>query len=60
MGTVARAYDLARSGQIASIEELKRQLRREGQEAVLAHIQGSLSRELVKLIDESRGGADRA
>ena len=60
MGTVARAYELARSGQISSIEELKRQLRREGEESVLAHVQGSLSRELCKLINESRSRIDRA
>ena len=55
MGTVQRAYELARSGKCASIEDLKRQLRHEGHEAVLAHIQGSLSRELGRLIVESQG-----
>ncbi len=54
MGTVERAYELARSGECASLEDLRRKLRREGHEAVLAHIQGSLARELGRLIAESQ------
>ncbi len=50
MNTVSRAYELARYGQCASSDDLRPQLRREGQEAVAAHIRGSLARELGRII----------
>jgi len=48
MGTVERAFHFAPS--CGSIEELRAKLMREGHTNIDAHLQGSLRRELKKLL----------
>lgn len=50
-GTVERAFELA--PQCTSIDELRSKLLREGHTQVDAHLQGSLRRDLVKLLRSS-------
>ena len=50
-GTVERAYQLA--PMCGSIEELRNKLVREGYTSVDAHLQGSLRKELSKLVKAS-------
>lgn len=53
--TVERAYELARSGKCLKIEDLVRQLKAEGFEAVEAHMSGSSIRaELRQLCKAAR------
>lgn len=47
-GTVERAFQLARECQ--SIEEVRARLQKEGFTNVDAHLQGSLKKELMKLV----------
>jgi hypothetical protein len=44
-GIIERAFQLARSGDYSSMEDLKRRLAREGYEAVSAHLSGRLTRD---------------
>lgn len=44
IGTVARAFELARSGRCESIQELEKTLIREDYEDVLAHLSGPFIR----------------
>jgi hypothetical protein len=41
IGTVERAFELARSGKYLSVDEVRRQLRTEGSTDVQAHLGGS-------------------
>lgn len=42
VGIIERAFELARSGEYRSLDELKRRLAREGYEAVAAHLAGRM------------------
>lgn len=53
--TVERAYELARSGQYATITQIRMQLRREGYSHVDGHTVGlGLRRELTRLMRAGR------
>ena len=55
MTTIERAFELARSGEFASVGEIKRRLKEERFDAVEAHLQGpSISRQLKRLCDSAR------
>jgi len=54
-GSLARAYDLASAGAVATFEELVRKLRREGFPTVLTDLRGVLvRRDLRRLIGRAR------
>lgn len=48
IGTVHRAFELA--PECTSLEELRRKLKREGYSSVDDHVQGSLKKELLRLL----------
>jgi hypothetical protein len=48
--TVERAFELARSGRVSTLTELRRQLSREGHEAVEAHLAGAAIRKQLAQI----------
>lgn len=53
--TVVQAFALARSGRFSSVEEIERELRREGFHSVQQHLSGpTMKRQLRELISESR------
>jgi hypothetical protein len=53
--TIERAFELARSGEYQSIQDLERQLRSEQYEAVPQHLQGpSIRKELQALMRAAR------
>jgi hypothetical protein len=52
--TIERAFELARSGNHRSIEDIRRQLTREGHSGIYGHLSGSLIRkQLARLIASS-------
>ena len=54
MNTVERAFDLARSGECASIDELQRRLNREGYSLAPSHLASpTLRKQLIALIKEA-------
>jgi hypothetical protein len=59
--TIARAFELARTGAIANLEELVRALKGEGYEQVEAHLRcsPSLNRELRSICRNSWAGAGK-
>lgn len=55
MGTVERAFQLARSGDCASLEDIRVLLAKEGYELVSAHLAGpTLRRALLQLCIDAR------
>jgi hypothetical protein len=53
--TLERAFELARSGECATVADIRVRLKRERFEAVEAHLQGqSIQRQLRRLCDEAR------
>lgn len=57
IGTVQRAFELARSGGYASVAEIRAQLIRERFTSVNEHLTGpSLRRDLAKLCKDARAG----
>lgn len=59
VGTVERAYQLARSGRCRSVGDIRAELKREGLGAVDSHLAGpSLRRELSRLCLEARPSPD--
>ncbi len=55
ISTVERAFELARSGACASVNDLRQRLRREGYDAVHLHLHGaSINRQLVELIHAAK------
>jgi hypothetical protein len=56
--TVVQAFALARSGRFSSVEEIERELRKEGFHSVQQHLSGpTLRQQLRELIAESRAMA---
>lgn len=56
LGTVERAYQLARSGRFTKIEHIRSRLISEGYEAVQQHLGGpTLRRDLTRLCREAQG-----
>ena len=41
-GTIARAFQLAREGKCQSVEDIRRQLRRERYQSIESHLSGAL------------------
>ena len=59
--TLERAFDLARSGECTSVEDIRRQLKRERFDQVEAHLAGaSINRQLRALCDKARAGSQAA
>jgi hypothetical protein len=55
MGTVERAFELARTGEVDSLQALERRLSAEGWEQVFQHLSGgALKRQLAALIHAAR------
>jgi hypothetical protein len=55
LGTVERAFELARSGEFRTIEEIASRLKQERQESVDAHLTGgSIRKELRQICAETR------
>jgi hypothetical protein len=54
MATIERAFELARSGDYSSIEDIRKQLRRERQSNVDAHLHGSLLVDLRKAMKAAK------
>lgn len=50
IGTVERAFQLARSGKCQSLRDVRQKLRREQYDAVEAHVTGTLGRQLTALM----------
>ncbi len=51
---IERAFELAKSGRVSSVEDIARQLKREHYEAVLSHLSGnSIRRQLTEVIKQS-------
>lgn len=58
---IERAYELARTGDYATVTEIKSQLRRERYAEVDTHLYGlGLRRELMRLCEENGGRSSRA
>jgi hypothetical protein len=56
LGTVERAYQLAKSGQCTRLDDIRSRLIHEGYEAVQQHLGApSLRRDLTRLCREGRG-----
>lgn len=54
LSTVERAYELARSGTVRSVDEIRAKLTREGHESVIAHLSGpTLKRDLNRLCKDA-------
>ncbi|RYD28177.1 MAG: hypothetical protein EOP89_03110 [Lysobacteraceae bacterium] len=54
--TVERAFELARSGECSSVNDLRQRLRREGYDAVHLHLHGSsINRQLIELMHAAKG-----
>jgi len=59
ISTIERAFILARSGDYASVSDIRLALKRERFDSVEAHLAGpSLGRQLRRLCEEARGGAN--
>jgi hypothetical protein len=53
--TVERAFELARSGSCASVQDIRRRLKSEGYDQVEAHLSGpSLGKQLRRLCEDAR------
>ena len=53
--TLERAFELARSGSCASVQDIRRRLKSEGFDQVAAHLAGpSLGKQLRRLCEEAR------
>jgi hypothetical protein len=53
--TVERAFEIARSGAVRTIDDIRARLNREGFEGVQAHLSGAtLKRQLKALMDSRR------
>ena len=58
VGVIERAFELARSGEYRSLEELKRRLSREGYESVASHLAGRLTKgQLTAMMTAAAGEA---
>jgi hypothetical protein len=56
--TVERAFELARSGSCASVQDIRRQLKSEGHDQVEAHLAGpSLGKQLRRHCEDARKAA---
>ena len=54
--TIERAFELARSGECSSVNDLRQRLRREGYDAVHLHLHGSsINRQLIELMHAAKG-----
>ena len=59
--TLERAFDLARSGEFTSVEEIRRKLKQERFDQVEAHLAGaSINRQLRRICDAARADSSRA
>ena len=59
--TLERAFELARSGECATVADIRLRLKRERFDSVEAHLQGqSIQRQLRRLCDEARAVAEEA
>jgi hypothetical protein len=59
LGTVERAFQLARSGRFSRLDDLRRALRHEGHESIEQHLSGpSIRRDLARLCREAQGVSD--
>lgn len=57
--TLERAFELARSGGCASVQDIRRRLKSEGYDQVEAHLAGpSLGKQLRRLCEEARKAAE--
>ena len=57
--TVERAFELARSGSCATVQDIRRKLKSEGYDQVEAHLSGpSLGKQLRRLCEEARQGME--
>ena len=57
ISTVDRAIELARSGQMRSVNEIRQRLRREGHDAVHQFLHGpAINRQLIDLIRAATNG----
>ncbi len=55
LSTLARALELARSGQCRSVNDVRQMLRREGYDEVHQHLNGSvINRQLIELLAQAR------
>lgn len=55
MTTIERAFELARSGECGSVNDLRQRLRREGHESVHLHLHGaSINRQLIDLMQAAK------
>jgi hypothetical protein len=58
VGTIERAYALAKSGQCRNVEEVRRKLREQGATQVDLHLSGKLiRRQLARMCREAAPGA---
>jgi hypothetical protein len=57
---IERALELARSGQFERTTQLRQVLKREGYDAVEAHLSGSLAKQIAELCRSSRQGSRQA
>lgn len=61
MNVIARAYQLARSGEFSKVEHIERKLTREGYTAVADHLSGKLvRRELNEMMRAARAEPARS
>jgi hypothetical protein len=61
ISTVDRAIELAQSGQMHSVNEIRQRLRREGHESVHQSLHGpAINRQLIDLIRAATSGLSRA
>ena len=59
LGTVERAYELARSGWFTRVDDIRQRLTREGHDAVQQHLSGpTIRRELLQLCRAARSDTD--
>lgn len=59
--TVDRAIELAQSGQVYSVNEIRQRLRREGHDAVHQNLQGpAINRQLIDLIRTATTGVPQS
>jgi hypothetical protein len=57
--TVERAFQLARSGACASVQDIRRKLKSEGYDQVEAHLAGpALGKQLRRLCEDARKAAE--
>ena len=57
---IIRAFELAQTGQVATMAELREALRREGYHGIEGHFEGRpIQKQLRALIDQGRSGSTR-